>query len=127
MKSVTAYTIVALSALSAHALPRSAKRDDAVLPTVEGSHLPLSTPSPSLTSCLTDTDFLNYALALENLENAFYTQALAMFDEQAFNQSGFPPSTRARYVMISEHEQAHVALLNQTLGGNATQPCNYTL
>lgn len=83
--------------------------------------------SSSLIISLADTAILNYALAIENLENAFYTQALAKFDEQAFNQSGYPPSTRAGYVTISQHEQAHVALISQTLGENTTQPCNYTL
>ncbi|KAF9456181.1 ferritin-like domain-containing protein [Collybia nuda] len=108
------YAFVALSALSAPtwALPRSVKRDD--------------TPAQPVTPLVDDTAILNYALSLENLQSSFYTEALAKFDDQAFTQAGYPSSTRARYVMIGQHEQVYAAAINATLGENATQPCNYT-
>jgi hypothetical protein len=87
-------------------------------------------PSLSTLSWLTsvpDTTILNYALTLEHLENAFYSTALAQFDDAAFAAAGMPAWARGRFVQIGEHEQAHVAFLTQVLGDNATQPCNYSL
>lgn len=79
--------------------------------------------------CFTATEalILNYALALEHLENAFYAEALQRFNQSAFTSAGYNAFARGRFVQISEHEQAHVKILNQTLGANATKPCNYTL
>jgi hypothetical protein len=81
-----------------------------------------------LTSCLaSEARIVNFALALENLENAFYTQGLANFTDANFIAAGFPASIRGRFVQIGEHEREHVATLSAALGPNATQPCNYTL
>ncbi|KAF9461156.1 ferritin-like domain-containing protein [Collybia nuda] len=74
----------------------------------------------------TETLLLNYALALEHLENAFYIGALRRFNQGAFAAAGYNPFARGRFVQIQEHEQAHVELLSQALGANATKPCNYT-
>ena len=75
-------------------------------------------------------DVLNYALTLEHLENAFYSGALAQFDENAFKAAGLPSEARVRFSEVAAHEVTHVAVLRATLavlGGKATQPCTYSL
>ena len=74
-----------------------------------------------------DVTILNFALTLEHLENAFYKEGLAKFDEAAFAASGFPEFVRGRMVQISENEQIHVTTLSGALGSDATQPCEYNL
>ncbi|KAJ7184485.1 ferritin-like domain-containing protein [Mycena filopes] len=77
-------------------------------------------------SAYTDAQILNYALTLEHLENAFYHQALADYDEDAFADAGFGSGARDAFLQIAEHEAEHVAFLSAALGPNATQPCNYS-
>ncbi|KDQ14504.1 hypothetical protein BOTBODRAFT_44612 [Botryobasidium botryosum FD-172 SS1] len=72
-----------------------------------------------------DTDILQYALTLEHLENAFYSGALAQFDEDAFSDAGYEDWVRGRFEQIAEHEAAHVAFLSGALGSAATKPCTY--
>ncbi|KAH8829855.1 ferritin-like domain-containing protein [Flagelloscypha sp. PMI_526] len=73
-----------------------------------------------------DSAILNFALTLEHLENAFYTGALAKFDEKAFTDAGLPPFARKRFVEIGEHEKTHVKFLSDALGDKATKPCTYS-
>ncbi|KAI0340377.1 hypothetical protein BDW22DRAFT_417322 [Trametopsis cervina] len=75
---------------------------------------------------ITDEVVLNFALTLEHLENAFYSQGLAKLDAAAFAKAGFAPWVRNRFVQIGQHEATHVQELKSLLGANATQPCNYT-
>ncbi|KAJ7771452.1 ferritin-like domain-containing protein [Mycena metata] len=77
-------------------------------------------------STFTDVDILNYALTLEHLENAFYSGALAAFNQSAFDETELPDSARGRFAQIGQHEKQHVELLSTVLGSNATKPCNYT-
>lgn len=77
-------------------------------------------------AAITDTQILQYALTLENLENNFYAGALAKFDAAAFAAAGYPDWVRNRYVEIAGHEASHVALLAGALGSAAVQPCNYS-
>ena len=74
-----------------------------------------------------DVKVLNYALTLEHLENAFYSGALAQFDEKAFQDAGLPSEARVRFSEIALHEAAHVIILSAVLGSQATQPCTYSL
>ncbi|KAJ3523613.1 hypothetical protein NMY22_g11358 [Coprinellus aureogranulatus] len=74
-----------------------------------------------------DVAILNYALTLEHLSSAFYTGALAEFDDHAFVASGFTLEDRQRFVKIAEHEAKHVSFLETTLGGKAVLPCTYKL
>jgi hypothetical protein len=73
-----------------------------------------------------DTTVLNYALTLEHIEYAFYTGALAKFDEKCFEEAGLPWGTRDRFVQIAAHETVHVELLTGALGDQAVQPCQYS-
>ena len=104
------------------------------------------TPAPSAAN---DLQLLNYALTLEYLEAAFYTQGLARFSPADFQSSTFyqalqnasgntdtPPASGetgtglvqdiyAYLSLIRNHEQAHVRVLTSTirsLGGTPVGP-----
>lgn len=99
---------------------------------VDGEFLASSSSSspcqpPFLAPSNTDVAILNYALTLEHLQSAFYTSALATFNEHAFIASGYTLKDRERFVEIAKHEKEHVAFLERTLGGKATKPCAYEL
>ncbi|KAG6852414.1 hypothetical protein C0991_012254 [Blastosporella zonata] len=72
-----------------------------------------------------DIDNLNFALALANLQNAFYKQNLGNLNQGAFNASGFGGDVRNNFDQISQNHQAQVNLLAQTLGACATPYCSY--
>ncbi|OCH86726.1 hypothetical protein OBBRIDRAFT_806564 [Obba rivulosa] len=76
-------------------------------------------------AAITDSSILQYALTLEELEDAFYSGALAKFDAAAFEKAGFEPWVRGRYEQIAQHEADHVAFLKGALGAAATAPCEY--
>ncbi|KAG5641067.1 hypothetical protein DXG03_006271 [Asterophora parasitica] len=76
---------------------------------------------------MSDNDLLNYALQIASAQEALYDQGLSQFDESAFNAS-HGPGIRNGFVQLSQNKQAQVALLNQTLGDNATHcTFNFTL
>ncbi|KAH7912292.1 ferritin-like domain-containing protein [Hygrophoropsis aurantiaca] len=77
------------------------------------------------TAVPSETVILNYALTLEHLENAFYTQGLLKYSESDFINDGFDSSVRGRFVQIAEHEAGHVKFLQSALGSAATKPCTY--
>ncbi|KAG5643316.1 hypothetical protein DXG03_001200 [Asterophora parasitica] len=99
----TSFITLAVSALAVYAAPSSVKRATAI----------------------DDATILNFALTLEHLENAFYRDALAKFDEKAFVKAGLPTWARGRFAQIAAHEKAHVGFLSSALGDKATQPCTY--
>jgi hypothetical protein len=76
-----------------------------------------------------DTDILQYALILENLENAFYTEGMQKFGKNDF--VGFPLESKKvyqRFFEISNHEQTHVIALNSTIASTGSipyPPCEY--
>jgi hypothetical protein len=72
-----------------------------------------------------DMVILNFALTLEHLENAFYSEALGKFTSDDFSKAGYPAFARGRFSQIAAHEAAHVTFLQQALGDNATMPCTY--
>ncbi len=72
-------------------------------------------------------DILNFALTLEHLEVAFYTQGLNKFNATDFKTAGLPDFARGRFEEILQNEQAHVDALSSALGPNATNPCLYNL
>ena len=84
----------------------------------------------------TDVSLLNYALTLENLEAAFYTQGLAQFSSADFGNSTFIQNfgsviggdVYAYLSLIRDHETQHVRTLQSLitgLGGTPAVPCTY--
>ena len=83
-----------------------------------------------------DVALLNYALALENLEAAFYTQGLAQFSSADFGNSTFIQNfgdvisgdVYAYLCLIRDHETKHVRTLQSMitgLNGTPVKPCTY--
>lgn len=86
---------------------------------------------------LSDVSVLNYALTLEHLEAAFYTQGLTRYRATDFSSAMFasvfgPGTVNGVYTnlgRIRDHEVAHVQALQaaiRSLGGTPVQPCTYT-
>ncbi|KAE8540847.1 hypothetical protein D1P53_003211 [Cryptococcus gattii VGV] len=73
----------------------------------------------------TDLQVLQYALTLENLEAAFYSQALQNFSAGDFKNGGYPDWVRGRISQIAQHEVSHAKLLSAALGNNSVAACQY--
>ncbi|KAG2143554.1 ferritin-like domain-containing protein [Suillus bovinus] len=74
----------------------------------------------------TDIQILNFALTLEHLENAFYTQGLQKYTQQDFLDADLPAWARGRWNEIAQHESTHVSFLESVIGDQAVQPCTYS-
>jgi len=85
----------------------------------------------------TDVDVLNYALSLERLEDALYSEALDTFDQSDFTDAGelagydeeFLEGLYGYFESIAEHESAHVDVLTQAielLGGEPAEEASYS-
>ena len=88
----------------------------------------LAFPLLSRQSSLNDLDILNFALTAEHLEAAFYKEALAKFDENAFSAAGVSPGFRANLGQIGQDESNHVTFLEAAItgaGGTPVQACSY--
>lgn len=75
-----------------------------------------------------DGVILNYALTLENLENAFYAQALEKFSEEDFLKAGVHKEFYNNLKEISYDEKTHVSFLSGALsaaGVTPVAPCTY--
>jgi rubrerythrin len=88
-----------------------------------------TTPPPDLT-------LLNFALTLENLEAAFYTQGLTQFSSADFNNSTFVQNfgsiiggdVYAYLALIRDQEMQHVRTLQSLvkgMNGTPAKPCTY--
>jgi len=97
----------------------------------------LLTGELSAQSAPTDLTLLNYALTLENLEAAFYTQGLTQFSSTDFGNSTFIQNfgsviggdVYAYLSLIRNHETQHVRSLQSlitSLGGTPAKPCSYS-
>jgi rubrerythrin len=97
----------------------------------------LLTSSLSAQTAPTDLTLLNYALTLENLEAAFYTQGLSQFSSADFGNSTFIQNfgsaiggdVYSYLSLIRDHETQHVRTLQSlitSLGGTPVKPCTYS-
>jgi hypothetical protein len=94
-------------------------------------------PSEPTLAEMTDVEILNYALSLEHLETAYYTELLDTYSEhdiersdaaKVFADAGSRYSTYQRFQTIRDQEAAHVEALRQTimaLGGDPVEPDEY--
>ncbi|KAF3940919.1 hypothetical protein ABW19_dt0202984 [Dactylella cylindrospora] len=96
-----------------------------------GSAIPHRMPTHSkrqATGALTDTDILQFALTLEHLEAAFYSQGFAKFPESDFAALGLTPEQIVALKKVGETEATHVTVLMSALmsaGATPVQPCQY--
>ena len=73
---------------------------------------------------LDDIIALNYALALEHLENAYYTKYVPQYSQDTFDQASINASY-SYFQLIQQHETAHVNALSATItsmGGTPVRP-----
>jgi rubrerythrin len=96
----------------------------------------LLTESLSAQGPPTDLTLLNYALTLENLEAAFYTQGLTQFSSTDFGNSTFTQNfgsiiggdVYAYLSLIRDQEMQHVRTLQSmitNMKGTPSKPCSY--
>ncbi|PNY25325.1 Protein rds1 [Tolypocladium capitatum] len=77
---------------------------------------------------LSDPDILQFALTLENLEEAFYREGFQKFKESDFTALGLNKQQVNDLLSIGRSEQTHVELLQSSLaqaGVKPVQPCTY--
>jgi len=90
---------------------------------------PVARPVKPRAASATDGVVLQFANVLNQLEESFYTQALAKFQDSDFTAAGFPASQIAQQTLagIQQNEQAHIDFLQQGLTDNGAQPltCNF--
>lgn len=106
------------------------------LPFAASKALAVEGPCAACDDGLTDIDILNYALTLEHLENAFYRDGLAQFDQKDFFQGKFARGYSGKFrrniypyfQIIADHERIHVETLTTvitSLGGTPVQELCY--
>jgi rubrerythrin len=114
------------AALAFTALPFSTPK---LMAAVEG-------PCAACNDGLTDIEILNYALTLEHLENAFYRDGLARFNQTDFTSARFIRGFGGRIIskvyayfqLIADHERVHVETLTSvitSLGGTPVSELCY--
>lgn len=92
---------------------------------VPGNYTTAYVSGTSSTLVQNDVNALNYALFLENFENAFYNYFVGTngkFSTNDFTQAGLPSDTYARFQLIAAHEAAHVSFLNTGLTNAKATP-----
>jgi hypothetical protein len=150
MKFTTAFAALCVMAIQVTAIPAKRDGDGPTGSTSRGCHIysPVADLFLSFFFWYSDVEVLNFALTLEHLENAFYTEGLKKYNQQAFINAGLPKWVRGRFEQIAMHgmtystsflplfsikcgriiiEATHVAFLETALGSQAVKPCEYNL
>jgi hypothetical protein len=76
----------------------------------------------------TDIKILQYALILENLESAFYSEGMTNFTVGNFTNAGFNQTVYYNFANIASHEKTHVEALSNAIKAAGQTPypaCTY--
>ncbi|TVY15799.1 Protein rds1 [Lachnellula arida] len=85
-------------------------------------------PATGLPDGITDTDILQFALTLEFLETAFYTEGFSKFSDADFTALGLQSADITNLKSIGGTEQVHVTTLLSAIaatGAKPVAPCTY--
>lgn len=127
MKITTAFTALCIATIHVTALPTKRSADAITgsffLPVLWYLNVRFSWYSDSFA----DNQVLNFALNLEHLENAFYTEGLKKHSQSDFIKAGLASWARGRFEQIATNEVAHVLLIESVLGSQKVKPCKYNL
>ncbi|KAI9046737.1 hypothetical protein LZ554_009475 [Drepanopeziza brunnea f. sp. 'monogermtubi'] len=77
---------------------------------------------------ITDVDILQFALTLENLEGAFYSQGFNQFPDSSFMAIGMSTTDLTNLKSVATTENTHVNFLTTAIAGagfKPVQPCTY--
>ncbi|KAJ3021218.1 hypothetical protein HKX48_008984 [Thoreauomyces humboldtii] len=75
--------------------------------------------APAIAQTVNDVAVLQFAMALEQLENAFYTDGFANYS------STMSSDVKLQFQQITTHEAQHVAFLANALGSSAPPTCSF--
>jgi len=90
----------------------------------------MATAAPTMkrATAVNDGIILNYALTLEHLENTFYRDGLAQYNEEDFKDAGYDSEFYNNIKKVSSDEAAHVKFLTDGLtaaGASPVAECKY--
>ncbi|GAA5868973.1 hypothetical protein JCM1840_000436 [Sporobolomyces johnsonii] len=134
MRSALALAVLAAVGCSAAVVPAAATGERAEIAKMKRDYVSKLEQRSSLakrqsvTSGADDATILEFALILEHLEDAFYSQALSKFNASSFNSAGYN-GVYPILEQVAADEHQHVEFLTSALtaaGATPPQACNYT-
>ncbi|KAF2667954.1 hypothetical protein BT63DRAFT_305758 [Microthyrium microscopicum] len=93
-----------------------------------GAPAPAAPPAAGAAPALTDTDILQFALTLENLESTFYMQGFQKFPDSDFMALGLTQDQVGALKIVGQTEATHVTTLTSAISAAGAQPvqaCQY--